>query len=580
LKLLTHIARFIVGALFIFSGFIKLNDPLGFSYKLQEYFSAEVLGLEFLSPYALLIAIVLVIVEILLGIALLIGHRKKITLWLLLLMIAFFTFLTFYSAYFNKVTDCGCFGDAIPLVPWESFIKDVILLVLILFLMFTQKHIKPLFAKLTNTILIFISFIACMAFGYYVLMHLPWLDFRAYKEGSNITEGMTVPEGAPEATFEYQWKFNVNGEEKIITTDGGYPEVKGDFVSYEVVQTTEGYEPPVHDFTIERGDQDYTTTFLEKENVIAIVAYNLANTEREGYYAIKQLAEEAIRKGYTVIGLSSSAQDETEKFVNDFKLPFKFYFTDETALKTVIRASPGIVSLDKGTIIQKLHYNDAKDLRLIELPTAQPNLDFRLKHELDSIAVLDQKYRRLMHLETPEERAIEGEKMGLESFDYEGNLWERQVALDTSNLTRIRYLLDTQGYPGKSLVGEPTNTAAWYVIQHNPEYIEQYLPLMKEAGKNEELPFRLVAMMEDRYLMNKGEMQLYGTQATTYGEGPSFIWPVKDPETLNDRRKEAGFNQTIEEYTKSLIGEDAVYEVISLEEAEKRKKASLPYNYN
>ena len=256
MKLLTHIARFIVGALFIFSGFIKLNDPLGFSYKLQEYFSAEVLGLEFLSPYALLIAIVLVIVEILLGIALLIGHRKKITLWLLLLMIAFFTFLTFYSAYFNKVTDCGCFGDAIPLVPWESFIKDVILLVLILFLMFTQKHIKPLFAKLTNTILIFISFIACMAFGYYVLMHLPWLDFRAYKEGSNIAEGMTVPEGAPEATFEYQWKFNVNGEEKIITTDGGYPEVKGDFVSYEVVQTSEGYEPPVHDFTIERDGKD------------------------------------------------------------------------------------------------------------------------------------------------------------------------------------------------------------------------------------------------------------------------------------------------------------------------------------
>ena len=574
MKLLTHIARFIVGALFIFSGFIKLNDPLGFSYKLQEYFSAEVLGLEFLSPYALLIAIVLVIVEILLGIALLIGHRKKITLWLLLLMIAFFTFLTFYSAYFNKVTDCGCFGDAIPLVPWESFIKDVILLVLILFLMFTQKHIKPLFAKLTNTILIFISFIACMAFGYYVLMHLPWLDFRAYKEGSNIAEGMTVPEGAPEATFEYQWKFNVNGEEKIITTDGGYPEVKGDFVSYEVVQTSEGYEPPVHDFTIERDGKDYTTTFLEKENLIAIVAYNLANTEREGYYNIKQLTEEAIRKGYTVIGLSSSAQGETEKFINDFKLPFKFYFTDETVLKTIIRASPGIVSLNKGTIIQKLHYNDAKELRLIELPTAQPNLDFRLKHELDSIAVLDQKYRRLIQLETPEERALEGKKMGLEPADYEGNLWERQTALDSSNLTRIKYLLDTQGYIGKSLVGEPTNIAAWNVIQHNPEYIEQYLPLMKEAGKKGELPFRLVAMMEDRYLMNKGEMQIYGTQARSYGSSPSFIWPIEDPDNVNARRKEAGFTQTIEEYTQDLL--DTTYVRIDINDIAKMKKMSTP----
>ncbi len=580
MKVLTHIARFIVGALFIFSGFIKLNDPLGFSYKLQEYFSAEVLGLEFLSPYALLIAIILVIVEILLGIALLIGHRKKITLWLLLLMIAFFTFLTFYSAYFNKVTDCGCFGDAIPLVPWESFIKDVILLVLILFLMINQKHINPLFAKLSNIILIFISFIACMTFGYYVLMHLPWLDFRAYKEGSNIAEGMTIPEGAPEAVFEYQWKFNVNGEEKIITTSGGYPQVDGEYISYEVVQTQEGYEPPVHDFTIERGDKDYTTTFLEKENVIAIVAYNLANTEREGYYAIKQLSEDAIRKGYTVIGLSSSAQLETEKFVNDFKLPFDFYYTDETTLKTIVRASPGIVSLDKGTIVQKLHYNDAEELRLKELPTAQPHLDFTLKHELDSIAVLDQKYRRLMHLSTPEERALEGKKMGLEPVDYEGNLWKRQVALDSSNLTRIRHLLDTQGYPGKSLVGKPTNTAAWYVIQHNPEYIEQYLPLLKDAAHKEELPYRLVAMMEDRYLMNKGEMQLYGTQAVSYGDNPSFIWPVKDPENLNNRRKEAGFTRSIEEYTRDLLGEDVIYTPITLEEAEKRKKASLPYNYN
>jgi len=112
MKPLVHIARFFVGALFIFSGFIKLNDPLGFSYKLQEYFAPEVLNLEFLSPYALLISIILVIAEVLLGIALLIGYRKKVTLWLLLAMIVFFTFLTFYSAYFNKVTDCGCFGDA------------------------------------------------------------------------------------------------------------------------------------------------------------------------------------------------------------------------------------------------------------------------------------------------------------------------------------------------------------------------------------------------------------------------------------------------------------------------------------
>ena len=140
MKILTHIARIIVGVLFIVSGFVKLNDPMGFSFKLQEYFSPGVLNLEFLSPFALGLAILLVIIEVIVGISLLIGYMRTLTLTLLTGMIVFFTFLTFYSAYFNKVTDCGCFGDAIPLTPWQSFTKDVILLVLILFLIINRKY--------------------------------------------------------------------------------------------------------------------------------------------------------------------------------------------------------------------------------------------------------------------------------------------------------------------------------------------------------------------------------------------------------------------------------------------------------
>lgn len=570
MKLLTHIARFLVGALFIFSGFIKLNDPLGFSYKLQEYFSAEVLGLEFLTPYALLISIILVVVEVLLGIALLVGYRKKITLWLLFAMIAFFTFLTFYSAYFNKVTDCGCFGDAIPLVPWESFAKDVILLVLILFLMVSQKYIQPLFSKIINTSIIFVSFVACMFFGMHVLEHLPWLDFRAYKEGSNIAEGMVVPEGAPEAVFEYQWKFNVKGEEKIITTEGGYPQVDGEFISYEVVQTSEGYEPPVHDFTIERGDQDYTTTFLEKENLIVVVAYNLTSTEREGYYNIRTITEEALRKGYTVIGLSSSSQDVTDEFVQNFKLPFKFYFTDETVLKTIVRANPGIVSLHKGTILQKLHYNDAQDLRLKTLEGSTPNLDFALKYELDSIAVLDQKYRRLMYLKEGPEKTAEAKKVGVTPEEFQNFIWKQQELLDSVNLERIEHIIQKQGYPGKSIVGEPTNTAAWHVIQHSNK-IEQYIDAIKEAASKGELPKRLAAMMEDRYLSENNKPQLYGTQGVNFGTG-DFIWPIEDPDHVNSLRVSVGFNQTIEAYSKTLYGDDFNYEIIKIEDAIALKK--------
>ena len=197
MKYLVGISRIIVGVLFIISGLIKLNDPVGFSFKLKDYFAPEVLDLGFLVPYALLIAIFVVIFEVLLGVALLLGYLKKFTLWALLLMIVFFTFLTFYSAYFNKVTDCGCFGDAIKLTPWESFTKDIVLLILILILFVGRKYIQPFFTKGIRSILIFASFVFCLGITYYVLLHLPIIDFRPYKIGANIKEGMTVPEDAP-----------------------------------------------------------------------------------------------------------------------------------------------------------------------------------------------------------------------------------------------------------------------------------------------------------------------------------------------------------------------------------------------
>ncbi|WP_108866706.1 BT_3928 family protein [Aquimarina aquimarini] len=364
MKILVTFSRIFVAALFLFSGFIKLNDPLGFSYKLQEYFGEGVLNLEFLIPFALLISVFLVIFEIILGVTLLLGYLSKFTVWSLLLMILFFTFLTFYSAYFNKVTDCGCFGDALPLTPWESFTKDLILLVFILILFFGRKYITPLQPVTAHKWIVFASFTACLGFAYYVLMHLPALDFRAYKEGTNIQAGMEIPEGAPEAVFEYLWKFNVNGEEKIITTGGDYPKVEGDFIEVETKTVEEGYEPPIHDFSIEKGGEDYTAKFLEKENVIIIVAYNISKSETEGFHAIKEITDKAKSQGYEVIGLTASMPEDIAKKQEQFGLGFDFYTTDETALKTIIRSNPGVMKLKKGTIIEKLHWNDAGELDL------------------------------------------------------------------------------------------------------------------------------------------------------------------------------------------------------------------------
>ncbi|SDS06560.1 BT_3928 family protein [Gramella sp. MAR_2010_147] len=364
MKAIVSIARILVGVLFIFSGFIKLNDPVGFSYKLQEYFSEPVLDIPFLIPFALVIAILIVVFELVLGIMLLIGYAPKFTGWSLLVMIVFFTFLTFYSAYFNKVTDCGCFGDAIPLTPWESFYKDIILLFLILIIFFNQKYINPIFPVKYHKWVIFASFMACFAFCYHVLMHLPVFDFRPYSIGNNIPEKMKLPEGAAMAEVTYSWKFKVDGEEKVIKNNGAYPQIDGEFIGVETTQTGENAIAPIHDFVIEGKEGDITDEVLSANKVLLIVAYNLRSTERDGYEAVKSLSENAKQKGYRVIGLTASGEEFQNELIKEYNLDFDFYQTDETALKTIVRSNPGFLTLEKGTITQKKHWFDASDIKL------------------------------------------------------------------------------------------------------------------------------------------------------------------------------------------------------------------------
>ena len=384
MKVLVGVSRIFVGVLFIISGLIKLNDPVGFSFKLGDYFAPEVLNLPFLEPYALVIAVLVVILEVLLGVMLIVGYAKKFTLWSLLLMIVFFTFLTFYSAYFNKVTDCGCFGDALKLTPWESFSKDVVLLVLILVLYKGSRYIQPFFSKGVRSITVFISLILCLWLGLHVLEHLPVIDFRAYKVGTNITKGMQTPADAPRAVYQYNWSFDVNGQQKTVINRGEDPKIDGTLLGVETSVLQKGYEPPIHDFSIERDGTDYTTQMLEEEHLLVVIAYNLNVAQNEGFIAIKEATDSALEKGYTVIGISASSTPETEKLAAKYDLDFKFYFCDMTALKTIIRSNPSIMSLEKGTILQKLHFNDVDQLKLKALKNTSLTNDIPVT-TLDSI---------------------------------------------------------------------------------------------------------------------------------------------------------------------------------------------------
>src|SRR5690625_1524358 len=317
MKVLVNFARIFVGVLFIFSGFVKMVDPLGFSYKLGEYLGPAVFDIGFLEPHSLVLAVVLVIFELLLGVMLLLGYAMNFTRWSLLLMIVFFTFLTFYSAYFNKVTDCGCFGDAIPLDPWESFIKDVILLLLII-LIFTRSYfIQPFLRTRANKWIVFIVFIGCLGITYQVMRHLPIIDFRAYKIGNNIAE-LRVAEGSE--------------------------------------------EPKIGDFYVFDDTGEIADDILRIEKLLIIVSYKMELSDERGWQAVKNTADRAEENGYKVIGLTSSGDKTIEEMKDKFNINIPFYSMDETASKTIIRANPGLVTLKKGTVTQKESWRDVKDL--------------------------------------------------------------------------------------------------------------------------------------------------------------------------------------------------------------------------
>lgn len=208
------------------------------------------------------------------------------------------------------------------------------------------------------------------------------------------------------------------------------------------------------------------------------------------------------------------------------------------------------------------------------LMNAQQKLNEGLKKELDEIMTVDQGYRMLFDSEiTPEKKEKLLKDLNIDEEEFKNKGWQLVAEHDSLNMQKIENIISQYGYPGKTLVGEPTNQAAWYVIQHSTK-IGKYLPLVKEAGKNKEIPFTWVAMMEDRYLMNENREQIYGTQGkgemTKDKDGKqvfiNFVWPVKDLKNVNKRRKEAGFDSTVEENAQRMFGKDFKYEPYTLQQ--------------
>ena len=348
-----------VGVLFIFSGFVKAIDPLGTAYKMTEYFHE--FNMMFMDPFALSFAIFMIVFELVLGVALLLGYRKEITIWLLLLMIIFFTFLTGFTAYTGKVTDCGCFGDFIKLKPIQSFYKDVFLTVLILILLFGKKHIEPLISKFPAAALLVIITVFSTWYNfrnYY--FNEPQFDFRPYAVGNNIPEQMTVADSLkPIKEFVFVYKNKASGELKEYKTDelGNVNYDEWDYADRKEIVIREGEQPKIANFRIdnENGENISEDLLNDPNYAFWIIAYDLKKTEKSAFTEkLNAIAAKAEQEGYNVFTATSTTP--TDDFRHEVQAAYPFYSGDATFLKTIVRSNPGLLIVKNGTVMAKYHH--------------------------------------------------------------------------------------------------------------------------------------------------------------------------------------------------------------------------------
>jgi hypothetical protein len=355
MKLISRICWLFVGGLFIFSGLIKINDPVGTAIKLEEYF--EVFAADFstvflaLEPYALYFSVLLSALEIILGVALLLRWKLKEILWSLLVLMVFFTFLTFYSAYYNKVTDCGCFGDAIKLTPWQSFSKDVVLLVMILILLFTRRYLPARSrGPVTGWAVAFVTLIS-FGLGIYAYLHEPFIDFRAYKVGNNIPQLMKAS-----APLRYKYIMEKNGQEQEFTE---YPK-DTTYQFKQMVPLNPEAGPKITDFNVWNDEGDFTQQVFQGNKLLLIVQ-DVRKTNPQSFTQINQLlarTEKATAYKIEPMVLTASSSQDFDVFRHEVNLAAPYYFGDATVLKTMMRANPGIMLLKNGVVMGKWHHND------------------------------------------------------------------------------------------------------------------------------------------------------------------------------------------------------------------------------
>lgn len=370
MRLVKNLCRIIVGIVFIYSGFVKGIDPLGSDYKFTDYFNA--FGMGWMNATTLFFSFALSLAEFLIGIALLFNLWVSRMAWGSLLFMFFFTPLTLVSALTNPVSDCGCFGDATLLTNWQTFWKNIILLLLAIMIFVYRKEYKSSLPLMGQFSFLALAGAGMLCLSVYCYRHLPVLDFRPYAVGKNITEGMRLPEGTEPDQYEVTLKYkNKQTGEVQSFTEENYP--WQDTLNWEYESSSErlvkkGYITPIHDLVIEHPTLgNITEEILEDDNhTILAVAYNLTQSDVQYQPAINRLAEYAQEKGIRFYGLTSSSERDIETYKKRYHVPYEFCTADEIQLKTMIRSNPGVIILREGTILDKWAGKDVPDVKELQ----------------------------------------------------------------------------------------------------------------------------------------------------------------------------------------------------------------------
>ena len=354
-KWIVNICRFILGATFVFSGFVKAVDPLGTYYKIQDYLAA--FGMQQLLPdiMPLLMSVLLAVLEFAVGMHLLLGIKRRFTTRLALLIMLVMTPLTLYLALTNPISDCGCFGDALVLTNWQTFGKNVVLLTCAIVLMITPWAMVRFLTKKMEWTLSNYCIVFALALAGYCLATLPIIDFRPYKIGNNIREGMEIPEGAKPTIFDTRFIMEKDGVKQTFTVDN-YPDSTWTFVSAETVVVEKGYEPPIHDFVMESLEtgEDITDEVLDDPGyTFLLITHRTEEADEGNIDLINELYEYCQENGYKFYALSSSSAEAIELWRDRTGAEYPFCIMDDITLKTMVRSNPGLMLIKGGVILNK-----------------------------------------------------------------------------------------------------------------------------------------------------------------------------------------------------------------------------------